>query len=105
MTKSAHTPWKTYIPIGDTRWIIEGARGHIVADCGEDSGPLNKATYSAAHAALIVRAVNCHNALVDACKWAEAALAPFSKEPAEKSGISKLRAALKQAGVEEPGDM
>lgn len=35
--------------------------------------------------------------LYDACKWAESALAPFSKEPAERSGIAMLRAALAKA--------
>lgn len=35
--------------------------------------------------------------LYAACVWAEGALAPFSKEPAEKSGISLLRAALAKA--------
>lgn len=32
--------------------------------------------------------------MLDAMVWAEAALAPFSKEPADKCGISKLRAAI-----------
>ena len=35
--------------------------------------------------------------MLTALKWAEAALAPFSKEPAEKSGISLLRAAIAKA--------
>ena len=35
--------------------------------------------------------------LLKACIWAEKALAPFSKEPAEKSGISILRAAIARA--------
>lgn len=35
--------------------------------------------------------------LLAAAKWAEAALAPFSKDPAEKSGISLLRAAIAKA--------
>ncbi len=36
-------------------------------------------------------------ALLTACAWAEAALSPFSKSPAEKSGISLLRAAIAAA--------
>ncbi len=35
--------------------------------------------------------------LLTACIWAEAALAPFSKDPAEKSGIKMLRAAIARA--------
>lgn len=35
--------------------------------------------------------------LLTACEWAERALAPFSKEPAEKSGIALLRAAIAKA--------
>lgn len=35
--------------------------------------------------------------LFEACKWAEAALAPFSKDPAEQSGMALIRAALTKA--------
>jgi hypothetical protein len=35
--------------------------------------------------------------LLTACIWAEAAIAPFSKSPTEKSGISMLRAAIANA--------
>ncbi|MDJ0513109.1 MAG: hypothetical protein QNJ62_06665 [Methyloceanibacter sp.] len=32
--------------------------------------------------------------LLEALEWAERALAPFSKEPAEKSGMALIRAAI-----------
>lgn len=35
--------------------------------------------------------------LLAALKWAERALAPFSTEPAEKSGITMIRNAIKKA--------
>lgn len=35
--------------------------------------------------------------LLEMAKWAESAIAPFSKEPAEKSGIARLREAIAQA--------
>lgn len=35
--------------------------------------------------------------LLEMAIWAEAAIAPFSKEPEEKSGISRLRAAIAKA--------
>jgi len=35
--------------------------------------------------------------LLAACMWAESALAPFSKSPAEKSGIANLRLAIAKA--------
>jgi len=35
--------------------------------------------------------------LLEMTIWAEAALSPFSKNPAERSGISKLRAAIAKA--------
>lgn len=35
--------------------------------------------------------------MLAALKWAESALAPFSKEPAEKSGMSLIRAAIAKA--------
>lgn len=46
-----------------------------------------------ANACLIVAAPD----MLAACKWAEAVLAPFSKEPAEKAGINLLRAAIAKA--------
>lgn len=35
--------------------------------------------------------------LLEALKWAERALAPFSKDPAEKSGMNLIRTALAKA--------
>ncbi len=48
---------------------------------------------AAANARLIAAAPD----LLAACRWAESALAPFSKDPAEKSGIALLRAAIAKA--------
>ena len=39
--------------------------------------------------------------LLEALEWAERALAPFSKEPAEKSGMAKIRAAIAKARGED----
>ena len=50
-----------------------------------------------ANAKLIVRAVNCHDDLLAALEWAERALAPYSKDPAEGSGMHKIRAAITKA--------
>jgi hypothetical protein len=46
-----------------------------------------------ANAHLIVAAPE----LLEACKWADRALAPFSKDPAEKSGIAMIRNAIAKA--------
>lgn len=35
--------------------------------------------------------------LLEMAIWAEAAIAPFSKDPQERSGISRLRAAISKA--------
>lgn len=43
--------------------------------------------------------------LLEAAIWAEAALAPFSKDPAEKSGISRLRAAIAKARATSSAEM
>lgn len=49
--------------------------------------------YGDANARLIAAAPD----LLEMAKWAEAAIAPFSKDPAEKSGIARLRAAIAKA--------
>lgn len=42
-------------------------------------------------------APDLHAEMLAAMVWAEKALAPYSKEPAEKSGISSLRSAISKA--------
>ena len=49
--------------------------------------------YGDANARLIAAAPD----LLEMAKWAESAIAPFSKDPAEQSGIARLRAAIARA--------
>jgi hypothetical protein len=58
-----------------------------------DFGAPDTAVTQWANARLIAAAPD----LLAAAIWAEAALAPFSHEPSEKSGISMLRAAIAKA--------
>lgn len=60
----------------------------VVGDYDDDFDPA-----PARRARLIAAAPDLLGALI----WAEAALAPFSKEPAEKSGINLIRAAISRA--------
>lgn len=66
-------------------------------DVTEDNqGDLEKVQASVA--AMIVAAPE----MLAALKWAESALAPFSKEPAEKSGMALIRAAIAKAEGRQP---
>jgi len=57
--------------------------------------------YKQADAMLAARAnsgiISAAPEMLTALKWAESAIAPFSKEPAEKSGIMLVRAAIAKA--------
>jgi hypothetical protein len=82
---------------------VDGDFFAIYPDTGRQEFPICKmpdfvrASVNKANAERIALTWNCHDDLVKALKWAEAALAPFSKEPAEKSGINMMRAALAKA--------
>ncbi len=67
-----------YGPAGDYKALL-------IARCDQN--------FSHADGQLIVAAPDLYAAL----RWAEAALAPFSKEPAEKSGMTLIRNALAKA--------
>jgi hypothetical protein len=106
---------KTIDDVGHTRgsWIvpqqypseIENADGKTIASCWHEHAANRTINVvgvlecsleeSAANARLIAAAPE----LLEMAKWAEAAIAPFSREPAEKSGISRLRAAIAKAGA------
>lgn len=59
--------------------------------------PIDDKKKAIALAEKLIHAYNTQDELLAAAKWAEKALAPFYKEPAEKSGISKLRKAIANA--------
>lgn len=76
-------------PIGPALYLIDaGGKCAAITGCGPTSE---------ANAHLIKAAPDMFAALV----WAERALAPFSKEPAEKSGINMIRAALAKASPDD----
>lgn len=66
----------------------EFPHGGWIADCGYPYDEEREA-----NAYLIAAAPE----LLEALEWAERALAPFSKEPAEKSGMALIRAAILKA--------
>jgi len=85
----SHTPgpWNWRLDAGT--WYL--APGVLITDYtdGTPDGDL----IDRGNACLIAAAPD----LLKVAIWAEAALAPFSKEPAEKSGIANLRAAIAKA--------
>jgi len=52
---------------------------------------------SQAEAVANARLIAAAPELLEMAKWSESAIAPFSKDPAEKSGITRLRAAIAKA--------
>ncbi|WP_343518126.1 hypothetical protein [Sphingomonas sp.] len=72
----------------DAQWVIAATVGNVNALKADEW----------ANAQLIASAPD----LLAACRWAESALAPFSKDPQKKSGMALLRAALAKARGEHP---
>jgi len=96
------TPW-SLATWNDDRCVhsISGAdRYHVVNIKDQDaSSPLDKA--NAAH---IVRAVNCHDELVECLRIAQQKLAVFNRavpplEVAKDEGLNRIRAILAKAGA------
>ncbi len=85
---SNHTP---------TPWHIEsvavGAFKSVVSLVSGTDGKVTNITCSDADAAFIVRAVNAHDAMVEAATWAIAVIS----NPDAQETVNKLRAALKLA--------
>lgn len=79
---------------GDDAVVLVSGSRHVFKRAGDETVHRNvHAPEAEANARLIAASPE----LLAACRWAESALAPFSKEPAEKSGISLLRAAIAKA--------
>jgi hypothetical protein len=96
MRESQHTPGPWTAKKDRRRWnpsYVETARAHV-ADVMPCSVVDKKNDLEAeANAHLISAAPE----LLEMAIWAERVLAPFSKDPAEKSGISRLRAVIAKA--------
>jgi hypothetical protein len=77
------TGWRAELINGsDEVWCVIGEDGWEIAS------ELNEPT---------ARLIAAANEMQAALEWAERALAPFSTEPAEQSGMAKIRAALAKA--------
>jgi len=94
VTEVKHTPlpW-----VSKGRYIGGPMHMSYVGEVRDENGNWSDTAKSRDDAAFIVRACNSHYDLLEAAKWAEAAISPFSKDPAGKSGIAKLRAAIAKA--------
>lgn len=99
-------PWQVMNEYDGATTVIANADGEtfsdgtstfsydFVCDTLPDDGDGSRSREIAvANARLIAAAPD----LLEMAKWAESAIAPFSKEPAEKSGITRLRAAIAKA--------
>jgi hypothetical protein len=87
-------------------WAINEDRLHeIVFDPGGDGIPIAECFglpddgETEANAALIVRAVNSHEALVEACEAADDYVAAHAVTETQVRLVNQLRAALAKAGV------
>lgn len=103
MTNAKHTPtpWTFTNQTTDERpWCvitIKDATDDVVI---QREYHINDAQKEEANAAYIVKAVNCHEQLVKALKWAEPLIAEwFNQKPhcQDTSGLSLIRAALAAA--------
>lgn len=65
MQNATPRPWKKHETEGKIYASIRGANNEMVADCGSRSD-----VTAQANSALIVQAVNSHDALIEACKEA-----------------------------------
>lgn len=96
MTTAAHTkgPWTAdWSKYREDTFIVQAGQpsNRVLASFdGDGDGPDDQ---SMADAHLIAAAPD----MLTALKWAESALAPFSKAPAEKSGIAMIRKAIAKA--------
>jgi len=106
------TPWKLLMTMwkdesNEKVYAVYSEQGHIIADCGVEWGTIaDDKDLINANAAYIVKAVNNHEALLEACKEALLQLEDrydYSKHPSEGceespfNGAGNLIHQLKQA--------
>ena len=80
--------------------IVEGSTHYsydFVCTTVDPDESVQSRSVCVANAEFIVRACNSYQSLIEALIWAEAAIAPFSKDPQPGSGINKVRAVIAKA--------
>ena len=100
MTQSKHIkgPWGCTTRQGSWDWVVFSEADPNIEICQmfHDGTDMNEV--GEANARLCASAPD----MLAALKWAESAIAPFSKEPAEKSGMSLIRRAIAKAEGRQP---